>query len=158
LTHNDGMSPHHLALAVLTLASSRAPQRMPRTARASACNSIPSHGQRPAIHRAPTSRRRCSMPPMRATRRTCASSAAWRCAMEGTCEPGGAYKRDPEINERVRTAVAADARFAGTSVWVTTTRKWVTLQGCVRTPVQRRALVRFVRAQPASSACSTSSS
>jgi osmotically-inducible protein OsmY len=71
-----------------------------------------------------------------------------RCAMDGTCEPGGAYKRDPEINERVRGAIAADARFADTSVWVTTTRKWVTLQGCVRTPAQHRALVRFVAAQP----------
>ena len=70
-----------------------------------------------------------------------------RCAMDGSCEPGGAYKRDPEINERVRSAVAADARFAGTSVWITTTRRWVTLQGCVRTASQRRALVRLVRAQ-----------
>ncbi len=25
-----------------------------------------------------------------------------RCALEGTCEPGGAYKRDAEINEQVR--------------------------------------------------------
>jgi len=72
-----------------------------------------------------------------------------RCAMDGSCEPGGAYKRDPEINERVRGAIAAEPRFAGTSVWITTTRKWVTLQGCVRTPAQRRALVRFVREQPA---------
>jgi hypothetical protein len=71
-----------------------------------------------------------------------------RCAMDGTCEPGGAYKRDPEINERMRTVIAADARFADTSVWVTTTRKWVTLQGCVRSPAQRRALVKLVRGQP----------
>ena len=70
-----------------------------------------------------------------------------RCAMDGTCEPGGAYKRDPEINERMRALIAGDARFADTSVWVTTTRKWVTLQGCVRTSTQRRALVRLVLAQ-----------
>jgi hypothetical protein len=70
-----------------------------------------------------------------------------RCAMDGTCEPGGAYKRDPEINERVRSIIAGDARFADTSVWITTTRKWVTLQGCVRTTAQRRALVRRVRAE-----------
>jgi len=69
------------------------------------------------------------------------------CALEGRCEPGGAYKRDPEINERVRAAVAAERKFADTSVWVTTTRKFVTLQGCVRTQAERRALVAFVAKQ-----------
>jgi hypothetical protein len=64
-----------------------------------------------------------------------------RCAMEGTCEPGGAYKRDPEINARVRDRIAGDRRFADASVWVTTSRKWVTLQGCVRRSAQRKALV-----------------
>jgi osmotically-inducible protein OsmY len=71
-----------------------------------------------------------------------------RCAMDGTCEPGGAYRRDPEINERVRALIAADPRFADTSVWVTTMRKWVTLQGCVRRTAQRNALVALVRTQP----------
>ena len=70
------------------------------------------------------------------------------CALEGRCEPGGAYKRDPEINERVRAAVAAEGKFADTSVWVTTTRKFVTLQGCVRNKAERRALVAFVTKQP----------
>jgi hypothetical protein len=70
------------------------------------------------------------------------------CALEGRCEPGGAYKRDPEINERVRAAVAAERKFADTSVWVTTTRKFVTLQGCVRTKAERRGLVAFVGTQP----------
>jgi len=32
--------------------------------------------------------------------------------MEGKCEPGGAYRRDPEINEAVRAVIAADKRFA----------------------------------------------
>jgi hypothetical protein len=71
-----------------------------------------------------------------------------RCAMEGTCEPGGAYKRDPEINERVRAAIAADARFADTSVWVTTSRRWITLEGCVRSAAQRKALVDWVTSLP----------
>lgn len=71
-----------------------------------------------------------------------------RCALEGTCEPGGAYKRDPEINEQVRAAIAAERRFADTSVWVTTSRKWATLEGCVRTSSQRAALVRFVSKLP----------
>jgi osmotically-inducible protein OsmY len=71
-----------------------------------------------------------------------------RCAMEGTCEPGGAYRRDPEVNDAVRAAIAADKRFANTSVYVTTSRKWVTLEGCVRSNAQRKALVGFVGKQP----------
>ena len=34
-----------------------------------------------------------------------------RCAMEGKCEPGGAYKRDPELNERVRAVIARRSAF-----------------------------------------------
>ena len=29
------------------------------------------------------------------------------CALEGRCEPGGAYRRDPEVNERVSAAIAS---------------------------------------------------
>ena len=71
-----------------------------------------------------------------------------RCAEEGKCEPGGAYKRDPEINERIRALIAGDRRFSDTAVWVATTRKWVTLEGCVRTPAQRRLLADLVGKQP----------
>jgi osmotically-inducible protein OsmY len=70
-----------------------------------------------------------------------------RCALEGTCESGGAYKRDGEINDQVRADIAADRRFADTSVWVTTSRKWVTLKGCVRTKSQEKALVELSRHQ-----------
>jgi hypothetical protein len=71
-----------------------------------------------------------------------------RCALDGTCEPGGAYKRDPEINERARREIAADRRFADSSVSLATSRKWVTLEGCVRSQAQRRALVRLVEKVP----------
>lgn len=71
-----------------------------------------------------------------------------RCAMEGTCEPGGAYRRDPEINDAVRAAIGDDKRFANTSVWVTTSRRWVTLKGCVRSPAQRASLVKLVASRP----------
>jgi len=70
------------------------------------------------------------------------------CALEGRCEPGGAYRRDPEVNEQISTAIAGDKRFANTSVAVTTTRRFVTLTGCVRSPTQRHALVEFVKGQP----------
>ena len=69
------------------------------------------------------------------------------CCLAGTCACGGAYKRDPEINDHVADAVRRDARFRGTSIWVTTTRGFVTLQGCVRNASQRRALERLVKRQ-----------
>ena len=70
------------------------------------------------------------------------------CCLAGTCECGGAYKRDPELNERVAKAVREDRRFRDTSVWVTTTRKFVTLQGCVRSRAQKSALERMVKGVP----------
>jgi BON domain-containing protein len=70
------------------------------------------------------------------------------CCLAGTCECGGAYKRDPEINERVAKAVREDRRFRDTSIWVTTTRKFVTLQGCVRSRSQKSALERMVKRVP----------
>lgn len=69
------------------------------------------------------------------------------CCLAGTCECGGAYKRDPEINERVAAAIRANAQLANTSVWVTTMRKFVTLSGCVRNNAQKKALERLVKGQ-----------
>jgi BON domain len=69
------------------------------------------------------------------------------CCLTGTCECGGAYKRDPEINDRVIEALRRDARFRDTSVWATTTRGFVTLQGCVHNASQKSALERLVKRQ-----------
>jgi len=71
-----------------------------------------------------------------------------RCAEEGKCEPGGSYRRDPEINERIRALIAGEPHFADTAVWLTTSRHWVTLQGCVRSATQRKTLVGLVGRQP----------
>src|SRR5512132_3069842 len=40
------------------------------------------------------------------------------CCLAGTCECGGAYRRDPEINDRVVAAIRGEKRFRDTSVWV----------------------------------------
>src|SRR5712672_2650420 len=69
------------------------------------------------------------------------------CCLAGTCECGGAYKHDSEINDRVVTAIRDDTRFRSTAVWVTTTRRFVTLQGCVRNPALKKALERMVKRQ-----------
>ena len=70
------------------------------------------------------------------------------CCLAGTCECGGAYKRDPEINDRVVATIRGEKRLRDTSVWVTTMRKFVTLQGCVHDATQKKALERLVRRQP----------
>jgi hypothetical protein len=69
------------------------------------------------------------------------------CCLAGTCECGGAYKHDPDVNTRVIDAIKADKRFAGSSVWVTTMRGFVTLQGCVSGAAQKRALEGLVKRQ-----------
>lgn len=70
------------------------------------------------------------------------------CWLQKKCEEPNAYKRDPQINAAVVAAIAGDARFAGTSLWVTTQRKFVFLQGCVRTRAQIGQLVELVRRVP----------
>ena len=63
------------------------------------------------------------------------------CWLAKKCEDSNAYKRDPEVQRRVLQAIRADARFARSSVWVTTERHYVTLQGCVGSVSEQRALV-----------------
>ncbi len=70
------------------------------------------------------------------------------CCLAGTCECGSPYKHDAEINDRVVEAIRIDKRFRDTAVWVTTTRGFVSLQGCVRTPAQKNAMGRMVKRQP----------
>ncbi|MDL1861529.1 BON domain-containing protein [Betaproteobacteria bacterium PRO7] len=70
------------------------------------------------------------------------------CWLQKKCDEPNAYKSDPQINAAVVAAIAGDARFAGTSVWVTTQRKFVFLQGCVRTRAQIGQLVELVRRVP----------
>ena len=67
------------------------------------------------------------------------------CWLAGTCAPGGDYKDDDRVNGRVASAIAADPRFADSTVWVETLRKFVTLKGCVVDEREGRALEAFVR-------------
>jgi len=68
-----------------------------------------------------------------------------RCYLSGACRLPNSYRYDRDIVERVRTHILYDGRFAATSVWVLGQRRWVTLEGCVRTKAQSAALVRLVR-------------
>ena len=64
------------------------------------------------------------------------------CCLAGTCECGGPYKHDTEINDRVVRGNQGDKRLRDTAVWVTTTRGFVTLQGCVRSPRHQKSRAR----------------
>jgi BON domain len=68
------------------------------------------------------------------------------CWLAKKCEDSSVYRRDPEIQQRVLRSISADAAFATSSVWVTTERRYVTLQGCVRSASVKSKLLARVRA------------
>lgn len=70
------------------------------------------------------------------------------CWLAGQCDEPNAYKHDPEINAAAAAALRADRRLHDTSLWVTTQRKFVFVQGCVRTRAQTKKIERDVRADP----------
>ncbi|HEX4332577.1 MAG TPA: BON domain-containing protein [Usitatibacter sp.] len=68
-----------------------------------------------------------------------------RCYMDGHCRLPNAYRYDAEIIPRVKKAILADGRFGDTAVWALGQRRWVFLQGCVRSRAQSQALEKLVR-------------
>jgi hypothetical protein len=67
------------------------------------------------------------------------------CYRAGRCRLPNAYLYDKEIVPRVKLAIDADGRFADTSVWITGQRRWVWLEGCVRSQVDAEAIEELVR-------------
>jgi hypothetical protein len=67
------------------------------------------------------------------------------CWLAKKCEDSNVYRRDPEIQRRVVEAIENDRAYSRSSIWVTTERHWVTLQGCVQTKALRTALIDKVR-------------
>jgi hypothetical protein len=67
------------------------------------------------------------------------------CWLAKQCDEPNAYRGDTRINAAVAAAVAADPRFRDSSVWVVTQRRFVFLQGCVRSSAQKAALIDSVR-------------
>jgi BON domain len=70
------------------------------------------------------------------------------CWLQKKCEQPNAYLYDRGIHDAVVKAIAADRRFAGTSVWVTTQRRFVYLHGCVRDRAQIAALMALATRVP----------
>jgi hypothetical protein len=68
------------------------------------------------------------------------------CWLAKKCEDSNVYRRDPEIQQRVLNVIRSNDSFAQSSVWVTTERRYVTLQGCVGSVEIRSRLQARVRA------------
>lgn len=68
------------------------------------------------------------------------------CYLAGRCRLPNAYLYDKEIIPRVKKAIEADGRFTDTSVWALGSRRWVWLQGCVRSKAEAQTLQQLVRA------------
>lgn len=63
------------------------------------------------------------------------------CWLAKKCEDSNVYRRDPEIQQRVLQSLRHDPVFAASSVWVTTERRYVTLQGCVGSAREKSRLL-----------------
>ena len=70
------------------------------------------------------------------------------CWLAGRCAEPNAYARDHEINAEVARQLAAMPQLRDTQLWVITQRRFVFLQGCVRSRAQIEAAVTRVRALP----------
>ncbi len=66
------------------------------------------------------------------------------CYRSGRCRLPNAYLYDQEIIVRVQRAIRTDGHFENTSLWASSQRRWVTLQGCVHTEAESSALERLV--------------
>jgi hypothetical protein len=70
------------------------------------------------------------------------------CWLAKQCEQPNAYAHDARINAAVVQQLAGDDRWRNTSLWVITQRRFVFLQGCVRSAAQKKALIDAVRSFP----------
>lgn len=67
------------------------------------------------------------------------------CWLAKKCEDSNAYRRDPEIQDRVIEVLRAQPELARSSIWVTTERHWVTLQGCAESARVRAKILEEVQ-------------
>jgi hypothetical protein len=88
------------------------------------------------------------------TREEAREAEHWRaergtsCYLHGQCREPNAYLYDKGLAKPVAKALAAVPGVQADSVWVTIQRRWVFLQGCVRTKAQAGALQRAAQAVP----------
>jgi BON domain len=68
-----------------------------------------------------------------------------RCYQDGRCRLPNSYQYDKEIIPRVKKAVLSAGSFADTTVYALGQRRWVFLQGCVRTRGQSQAIEKLAR-------------
>jgi hypothetical protein len=68
-----------------------------------------------------------------------------RCYQDGRCRLPNSYQYDKEIIPRVKKAVLAGGSFGDTTVYALGQRRWVFLQGCVRTREESQAIERLAK-------------
>ncbi|HTN49977.1 MAG TPA: BON domain-containing protein [Burkholderiaceae bacterium] len=68
------------------------------------------------------------------------------CWLAKKCDDSNVFRRDPEVQARVIDALRAEPKLDASSVWVTTERRWITLQGCAGSARLRALLLDRVRA------------
>jgi len=71
-----------------------------------------------------------------------------RCWQEGRCASPNAYADDAAINTAAVRALRAAPQFAGTQLWLTTQRRFVFVQGCVRDRAQIARVIALLRSVP----------
>jgi hypothetical protein len=67
------------------------------------------------------------------------------CYLSGRCRLPNSYLYDKEIIPRVQKFILQERRFENTSVWIAGQRRWVYLQGCVKSRAQAAEMVQAVR-------------
>jgi hypothetical protein len=70
------------------------------------------------------------------------------CWLARKCDEPNAYAQDAQINMAVVQRLAADPRWRNTSLWVITQRRFVFLQGCVRSEAEKRTVIDAARRVP----------
>lgn len=76
------------------------------------------------------------------------SERGTRCWLEKKCAKPNSYMYDADIATAVRARFASTRKFKDASLWVTAQRRWLWVEGCVRSARERRELEKFVRGIP----------
>ncbi|MFO1325960.1 MAG: transporter [Rubrivivax sp.] len=67
------------------------------------------------------------------------------CYQAGRCRLPNAYRYDREIMPRALRVLRQDKRFGDSSIWLLGQRRWLWVQGCVRSDAQGRAIEAALR-------------
>ena len=76
------------------------------------------------------------------------SERGTRCWLEGKCSKPNSYMYDADIAAAVRSRFDASPKLSDASLWVTVQRRFVWIEGCVRSGRDQRDIDELVRGVP----------